>query len=159
MARSSFVGAWVALCAVLLATHDARAADETTPAGPVVGKLNDKVMRFLEGIANGDEANAFSELLVGSQLLEQDGAVRDLVDKSKDIVMRYGTHRESEQVSAKRIGKDLVLMKYLFKCERFPLVWYFAYYRDFSRSGATSGDDHWVVISVRFDTQVELLSY
>ena len=47
-------------------------------------------------------------------------------------------------------------MKYLFKCEKFPVVWYFTYYRDFSRAG---GEDYWVVISVRFDTQVELLGY
>ncbi|HEV3137291.1 MAG TPA: hypothetical protein VGZ26_05290 [Pirellulales bacterium] len=159
MLRTSLVRSSLLLFTVLLLSGRAAAADEAVPPGPVVGKLHDKVIRFLDGISNGDEANAFSELLVGSQLLEQDGAVRGLVDKSKDIVKRYGAHRESEQVGAKRIGKDVVLLKYLFKCEKFPVVWYFTYYRDFSRSSATSGDDHWVVISVRFDTQVELLSY
>jgi hypothetical protein len=159
MFRTSLIRSAFFLVATLVTTHRAAAADETVAPGPIVGKLHDKVIRFLDGISNGDEANAFSELLVGSQLLEQDGAVRGLVDKSKDIVKRYGAHRESEQVSAKRIGKDVVLMKYLFKCEKFPVVWYFAYYRDFSRSNATTGDDHWVVISVRFDTQVELLGY
>jgi len=159
MLRTSLVRSSRLLFVMLLLCGRAATADETAPPGPVVGKLHDKVIRFLDGISNGDEANAFSELLVGSQLLEQDGAVRGLVDKSKDIVKRYGAHHESEQVAAKRIGKDVVLMKYLFKCEKFPVVWYFTYYRDFSRANTTSGDDHWVVISVRFDTQVELLGY
>jgi hypothetical protein len=158
MLRTQMIRFAVCLLAMIVLSSRAAAADE--PAiGPVVSKLQEKVVHFLEGISNGDEANAFAELLVGSQLLEQDGAVRGLVEKSKDIVKRYGAHRDSEQVSAKRIGKDLVLLKYLFKCEKFPVVWYFTYYRDFSRSGAAAADDHWVVISVRFDTQVELLGY
>jgi hypothetical protein len=159
MFRTSLLRWSLLLLMILFSPGRAAAVDETASPGPVVGKLHDKVIRFLDGISNGDEANAFSGLLVGSQLLEQDGAVRGLVDKSKDIVKRYGAHHESEQVSAKRIGKDVVLMKYLFKCEKFPVVWYFTYYRDFTRSNSTSGDDHWVVISVRFDTQVELLGY
>jgi hypothetical protein len=158
MLRTSRVCSTIVLGAMILLSNRALAADEPGP-GPVVSKLQEKVAHFLEGIAKGDEANAFAELLVGSQLLEQDGAVRGLIEKSKDIVKRYGAHRDTEQVSAKRIGKDVVILKYLFKCEKFPVVWYFTYYRDFGRSSASSGEDQWAVISVRFDTQVELLGY
>lgn len=56
----------------------------------------------------------------------------------------------------KSVGKDVVLLKYLYKCEKFPVVWYVAYYRDFTRA-VTASDDRWVVISIRFDTQVEAL--
>jgi hypothetical protein len=143
MLRISVLG-----CCVLLATAGATtsavAADDSPLVDPVVGKLHEKVMRFLGGIAGGEQTTAFGELLAGSQLLEQAGAVRSLVDKSKEITQRYGAHRDSEQVSAKRIGKDVVLLKYLFKCEKFPVVWYFAFYRD--------------LVSVRFDTQLESLA-
>jgi hypothetical protein len=89
-------------------------------------------------------------------LAEQEAAVRALVDKSKEIVARYGAHRESERLSVRRVGKDLVLMKYLFKCERFPVIWYFAFYREQGRP-ANGGENDWRVISVRFDTQIEPL--
>ena len=133
------------------------AADENAFSDPVVVKLNDKVMRFLQGVAQGDEDEAFNEVLAGSQLKEQGGAVKTLIDKSKDLVDRYGAHRENEAISAKRIGKDVVLLKYLFKCEKFPVVWHVAYYRDSVRS-ANNSDDRWVVISLRFDTQLESLA-
>lgn len=134
-----------------------RAADENAFSDPVVGKLNDKIMRFLQSVAQGDEDDAFNEVLAGSQLNEQAGAIKGLVDKSKEIVDRYGAHRENEAISAKRIGKDVVLLKYLFKCEKFPVVWHVTYYRDSPRS-TTSSDDHWVVIALRFDTQLESLA-
>ena len=151
--------ALVLLCLVAglpLAARGGPTADEPTATDPVVSKLDQRVMRFLDGVSSGKESDAFAELLVGSQLVEQSAAVRGLVEKSREIPQRYGAHRESEQLSAKRLGKDVVLMKYLFKCEKFPVVWYIAFYRDFSRQ-ANASDDHWVVISVRFDTQVDRL--
>jgi hypothetical protein len=134
----------------------AAAQEEQALADPVVGKLDQRVTRFLDAVASGDPSDAFADLLLGSQLVEQEDAVRLLVARSKEIAQRYGAFRESEQIGAKRIGKDLVLLKYLFKCEKFPLVWYIAFYRQTNRQAGTN-DDQWVVISVRFDTQVERL--
>jgi hypothetical protein len=141
----------------LAVPRSAAAQQEKALADPVVGKLDQRVMRFLEAVAGGDENDAFADLLVGSQLVEQEEAVRSLVERSKEIAKRYGAHRESEQLAARRIGKDLVLLKYLFKCEKFPVIWYIAFYRDFSRQANNNNDDQWVVISVRFDTQVDRL--
>lgn len=157
MLRISLPGCCLSIVALVLLARPAVAADDSPLADPVVGKLHEKVMRFLDGVAGGEATTAFGELLAGSQLLEQAGAVRSLVDKSKEISQRYGAHRDNEQVSAKRIGKDVVLLKYLYKCEKFPVVWYFAYYRDLARS-TTNGDDQWLVVSVRFDTQLEALA-
>jgi hypothetical protein len=150
----------VRYCLVLLAAltwGSPAAGDDTTLSDPVVAKLNDKVLQFLEGISQGNESGAFKDLLVGSQLAEQTGAVKALIDKSKEIVERYGAYRESEAISAKRLGRDVVLLRYLYKCEKFPVVWHIAFYRDFSRTAAS--DDSWVVISLRFDTQLDFASY
>ena len=125
-------------------------------ADPVVIKLAQRVMRFLDAVPTADAGEAFNNLLAGSPLLKQTDAVETLAKTSAEAMTRYGAYRGSDQLSAKRIGKDLVLMKYLLKCEQFPLVWYFAFYRDFSHQSNTSTiDDPWIVISVRFDTQVE----
>ncbi|MGD9723228.1 MAG: hypothetical protein AB7O59_17985 [Pirellulales bacterium] len=138
-----------------MAVTRAAAQDERDFTDPIIGKLDNRVTQFLNSVAAGTPSAAFGELLAGSRLLEQEAAVKTLVDKAKEIPDRYGAYRESEQLSAKRLGKDLVLLKYLFKCERFPVIWYFAFYRETSR--ATNGDDNWVVIAVRFDTQVDTL--
>ena len=112
--------------------------------------------RFLDAISMGNESDAFQDLLLGSQLLEQTEAVQALEDRSKLIEQRYGPFQDIERIGARRIGKDLVLMKYLFKCENFPVIWYFAFYRDFRRTSSAT-DNEWVVISVRFDTQLDQL--
>jgi hypothetical protein len=147
----------VLLLALLIFASRAAGAEDTVSADPVVAKLHDRVVRFLESVST-ETNTAFNDLLLGSPLSEQKESVRSLVDKSKEIADRYGAFRESEQVSAKRIGKDVVLLKYLYKCEKFPVLWYFAFYRDFTRS-TVAGDDYWLVISVRFDTQIEALGY
>jgi hypothetical protein len=153
--RTSF--ATLLLASVFLGgAPSAAAEDESAFTDPVVAKLNDRVLRFLNEIAERRETDAFRDLLSGSQLAEQTAAVKTLVDRSKELAERYGAYRESEAVGGKRVGKDLVLLKYLYKCEKFPVVWRIAYYRDASRTTANS-DDAWVVISVRFDTQLDQL--
>ena len=157
MLRTTLVRSSAFLMAACLCACSALAADESAFADPVVAKLNDKVLRFLQDVSQGKEQEAFDDLLAGSQLAEQSAAVKGLIEKSKGIVDRYGVHRENEAISAKRIGKDVVLLKYLFKCEKFPVVWHLAYYRDSARAN-NAADDHWVVISIRFDTQLESLA-
>ena len=133
-------------------------AEEATIVDPIVGKLHEKITRFFDRLANPEEGAAFNDLLLGSPLSERTAAVKELIERSKELPGRYGTRRDSEQISAKRIGKDVIVLKYLLKYEKFPVVWYFVYYRDFARLTPAS-DDYWIVISMRFDTQVELLGY
>ena len=81
-----------------------------------------------------------------------------MVAKAEQIERSYGKHQETERISAKRVGKDLVVLKYLFKCKDFPVVWHFTYYRDFSRTALASDVNNWVVIGVRFNTELESLA-
>ena len=57
------------------------------------------------------------------------------------------------------LGKDLVLLRYLYKCDNFPVVWHIAYYRDQRepRLGEASNGESSRVISIRFDTDLEAL--
>ncbi len=156
MLRTPVVLAVLLIPSTLVSARRAVAQDDQEVTGPVVAKLEDRVTRFLDAVSTGNETDAFKDLLLGSQLLEQTEAIQTLVDKSKLIEDRYGLFQESEPIGAKRIGNDLILMKYLFKCENFPVIWYFAFYRDFRRTSAPT-DSEWVVIAVRFDTQLDQL--
>jgi hypothetical protein len=55
------------------------------------------------------------------------------------------------------IGRDLVLLRYLYKGENFPVVWYFTFYR--TTAAGETGPGTWRTIAVRFDTDLELLGF
>ena len=125
-------------------------------AHPVIETLEGRVSKFLEAVSLGETQTAYPELLAGSQLLKQTDALKTLTAKTNDLKIRYGRYHGFERIVAHRVGKDLVLLFYLYKCENHPVVWYFTFYRPPSpgetppKSGA-----NWRVIGVRFDTDLE----
>ncbi len=125
---------------------------------PEIELLNRRVSQFFEEVSQNSAARAFRELLVGSRLLalSENDKVEELAAKASQLTDRFGEYRKYERIHAKRIGEDLVLMKYLYKCEHFPVVWYFTFYRAPGELPSESVDA-WRVIIVRFDTELELL--
>ena len=77
-----------------------------------------------------------------------------LIDGNSRMEGLYGNFIKSERISVREVGDDLVLLKYLHKAERYPVVWYFTFYRP---PDDREDDQRWVVISVRFDTRLDLL--
>ena len=133
------------------------AQDEVREKDPVLGALDARVAQFLEAVSLGHSQSAFADLLAGTQLRKQAEALKDLVARTNDLEAKYGVFRAFEKVSAKRVGNDLVLMRYLYKCENFPVVWHFTFYRT-PRSGETRAKTGaWRVVAVRFDTDLEQL--
>ena len=133
------------------------AEDEVREKDPVLGALDARVAQFLEAVSLGQSQGAFADLLAGTQLLRQADALKDLVVRTNDLEASYGAFRAFEKVSAKRVGNDLVLMRYLYKCENLPVVWHFTFYRT-PRSGETRAKTGtWCVVAVRFDTDLEQL--
>jgi hypothetical protein len=63
--------------------------------------------------------------------------------------------RGLEKIDSRRVATDLVVMKYLYKCERFPVVWYFTFYRS-AAAGAANGQ--WAIVTIRFDAELEALA-
>ena len=111
------------------------------------------------GISHGSaQKKAFEEFLIGSPLLKKTADRESLLKKTSELTGLFGEYRAFERISAKRIGNDLVLMKYLYKCEDFPVVWYFTFYRTQapSTSETPPAKGPWRVIAVRFDTELEL---
>ena len=111
-------------------------------------RLQTQVERFFDNLDTVEPQRAFTDLLAGGPLAA--GDLKKLVDGVEDLEKRYGDYLEAEQISTKRVGRDLVLMKYLYKTPTYPIVWYFTYYRP-------PDGGEWVVIVVRFDTRLDLL--
>jgi len=155
MSWNRHIVVWV-LVVVLLS--GGRVSQGQEPADPVIEAINSRVTQFLEGVSMGQAQTAYQEFLAGSQLLKQTEALKALVDKTNQLETKYGRYQAFEQVAAKRVGADLVLLRYLYKCENFPVVWYFTFYRTPKRGDPPPEDNNnWRVISVRFDTRLELL--
>lgn len=131
------------------------AQEPPTEPGAVTQKLDARINLFLEGVSGDDAQSAYDELLKDSRLLQQK-ALKGLIEKTGEL-KKYGKCLGFEQIAVKPIGKDLVLMKYLYKCEDFPVVWYLSFYRTPAAAGAAPTNDTWRVITVRFDTELELL--
>jgi hypothetical protein len=153
---------WVAvglLAGVAVFSSRRPAVGQVTP-DPVLDPLRATVSLFLEKVSAGSTQKAFDDLLKGSPLgtSGQAAARATLIEKTEGLVGLYGEYRAFEPVSSKRVGNNLVFLKYLYKCENFPVVWYFTFYRPPPRGDrvADSGSE-WRVIIVRFDTALELL--
>ena len=149
----------VGLSALLAWAFAAGVAPAQPPSDPDVQALEARVSQFLEGVSLGTTQTAYQELLVGSPLLKQTKEVEALVKKSDQLKDRYGPYREFERIAARRVGKDLILLKYLYKCENFPVVFYFTFYRTPRTDTSTEANNTWRLIIVRFDTELELLAW
>ena len=88
---------------------------------------------------------------MGKGPLSKNESLTELVKKASKLEERYGRYTGNEAASVKTIGNDLVILRYLFKGERFPVVWHFYYYR--AANGAMAKD--WNLIEIRFDTNLD----
>jgi len=132
------------------------AQEATSADDAVLTELSGRAALFLEGISLGKHDQAYRDLLAGSELLKREQALTTLVTRTAELEANYGPYRGFERIAARRIGEDLTLMRYLYKCERCPVVWYIAFYRTPPTDGS-SGQEGWRVITVRFDTDLERL--
>lgn len=134
-------------------------AQEHENGDPALALLHERTTQFLDAVSLDRTETALKELVAGGPLEKQTDAVSSLTAKIRDLEKKYGTCRGVDRVDARRFGKDLVLARYLYKCEDFPVVWYFTYYRDFKRTDLAPESESWVLIAVRFNTDVELLGF
>ncbi|NUQ61071.1 MAG: hypothetical protein HUU20_01195 [Pirellulales bacterium] len=147
------------ICAILLSLVWAPAAIGQDTANPMVESLHVRAFQFLEKVAQDQPEIAYQDLLRDSPLMkqfDQSDALKKLVEKTKDLQVKYGECRKIERVAVKKAGENLVVLRYLYECEYFPVVWHFAFYRTPSRDNLpTPVDQPWRLITVRFDTEPE----
>ncbi len=121
--------------------------DLTTPGGSAKSALEEL---FRDGPLSRNTAEMVDSMAAKYQELKDSG---------------IGTFHAVERIDRKLIGKDVIVFRYLYKCDNFPVVWYFTFYR-FQRSAAAGGAPSssissnyptWSVIGIRFDTNLEPL--
>lgn len=144
-------------------TADSRAQNAAPLDDPVVAALAARASAFFESVSEDKIQEAFATLLAGSQLAKGDRQeqLTLLMKKTRDLATSYGPYRNHERIAARRVGGDLVVLKYLYKCENYPVVWHIVFYRDQREPRGTevaSALDTWRVISLRFDTDLDALA-
>ncbi len=148
-----------ATIATVLALAIASSGQNTAePADAEIQRLNSQVEQFFSLLSDGRQDEAFEDLLANSQALSRSPSIAELKRAAQELERRFGRYRGSEQVEARRVGKDVIVLKYLYKCDAFPVVWYFTFYRTAVLDEMPAPAVSWTLITVRFDTQVESLA-
>ncbi len=158
MSLSRRAATWLSVpLLVLVGGRASRGADAPPEPDPILKQLDARVAQFLKDVSMRDTQRAYQELLIGSRLIRQGKALEELTEKTQQLQKKYGQYCGFEQIAARRVGSDLVLLRYLYKCEDFPVVWYFAFYRASPAGEAVLETTPWRVVTVRFDTKLEQL--
>jgi hypothetical protein len=97
---------------------------------------------------------AVREIVGSGPLKDRNDEISKLIEQALLLDQRYGISTGHEPVGIRAAGSDLVFLRYLYKGERFPVVWYFTFYRTAIANGLKRD---WSLISVRFDTKLETL--
>jgi hypothetical protein len=98
---------------------------------------------------------AFLELASNGPLQDRTEEIGKLIEQAQTLDQRYGAYTGNELVAAKAVGSDLIFLRYLYKGERFPVVWYFTFYR--AAPIAEGARRPWTLIALRFDARIEAL--
>ena len=147
------------MAAVFLFVLPVAAQTPSSSAGneSLFAELEQKIETFFTEL-DASPKTAFDNLLRGGPLVDATAAenIEMLRTKLSEVKNLFGRYRGRERIKADAIGSDLVLMRFLYKCDRQPIVWYFTFYRTPASVGSQAGP--WMVIGVRFDTNLEVLA-
>ena len=140
---------------VALASTARAQTNEGPDLNPVESALDERIEAFFNNIHLQEVTvrQALDELLVGGPLAESDDRTM-LIEEIEQITDKYGEMLAAELIETQRVGSDVVLLKYIYKCEDYPIVWRFSFYRRPTLDG-TAESGKWNVISIRFDTRIE----
>jgi hypothetical protein len=152
--HSLFSGIAIAASAAL--GQPAWAQAVSAEADAEIELLQSRVEQFFGNLTNsaiGPE-RAVREVVGKGPLKDRTDDINKLIEQASSLDQRYGTYAGHEAVGERAVGKDLIFLHYLYKGEKFPVVWHFTFYRT-AANGALSRD--WQLISLRFDSKVEAL--
>jgi hypothetical protein len=122
-----------------------------------VSVLKEKAEAFFTHLVGPmpDADHAVRAMVAGGPLEARAEDVKKLIEQAQSLDARIGPYKHHELVSSRNVGSDLVFLRYLYKGDRYPAIWYFTFYRT---NGSVAGTKkEWSVISLRFDTKVEAL--
>jgi len=154
MVSCRHISAVAPLVLVLLAfNHETKGQSE----GFVDEQVRERLDTFFNALEDEEitAETAIQGLLDGSPLANNLEKINRLVESLESFDDNYGRLVTAEPIVFRPIGsnQDLVIAKYLYKAERYPVAWHFTFYRAPSRVS----EKELVVIALRFDTKLESL--
>jgi len=133
------------------------AQERSVALEPDLETLTDRARDFLQDVSAGQIKAAYQTLLAGGPLEARVDDITRLVEETGRLEKERGKFWELEPLSSERIGNDVVVVRSLYKCERYPVVWRMTFYRTF-KAGSATGSPTWTVIGVRFDGDLDQLA-
>ncbi len=121
-------------------------------------RLAGRTRDFLQDVSVGKALDAYRRLAAGGPLVEDAESLAKLTAQTQELEAKYGRSWNFELLENRRLGNDVVLLTYLYKCAKAPVVWRFTFYRTYEGAAPTPTGEKWSLISVRFDTDLEHLS-
>jgi len=116
-------------------------------------EIDIRIQTFFETLKGGNSSLAFEEMLRSSPLgTHSTAAVLTDLRVEMDKLQQFGEIFHWEKYETKKIGEDVVIVRYILKYERYPVIWSFTFYRKPSVSIAIA--PAWSVIDIRFDTNL-----
>ncbi|MGN0930950.1 MAG: hypothetical protein ACI4NP_04460 [Thermoguttaceae bacterium] len=98
---------------------------------------------------------AVEDFLKNSSLADNEKIKMKFSDGLRTINQNFGAYVSYEPIGFKMIGTDLVVFRYLYKCQNYPVVWYFTYYRPRTKTSDVSSTSPWNLIGFRYDTNLD----
>ena len=144
------------LCLSYLLFRTDVAAQTTTDTD--VTELKNNIQNFFAALdVPLGSLDAYKTMYVGQQT--QDKGISDMADKTDEMI-KGGNRWRYEFLDYKSVGTDLIQIRYLYKCDTHPILWYFTFYR--SQTGTRLGDvspvaRKWNCIGIRFDNDFDSL--
>jgi hypothetical protein len=157
MATRTYCPIALAALSIVLGTLKASAQEQLTDEMQTeVTVLQGRAELFFRQLSDktiGPE-RAVREIVGSGPLKDRNEEISKLIEQALLLDQRFGAYTGQEQVGIRAVGSDLVFLRYLYKGERFPVVWHFAFYRTPIANGLKRD---WSLISLRFDTKIEVL--
>ncbi|MEM0896185.1 MAG: hypothetical protein AAGJ79_04800 [Verrucomicrobiota bacterium] len=91
-------------------------------------EIREKLEGFFAALEDGKVRTAFEQLLKDSAIGEQ-GSLESLIERTNEVLARFGEVSGNELMKTKRRGQRLVAYTYLSHGEIFPLQWEIFCYR------------------------------
>ena len=121
-----------------------------------VEALRESIGNFFENLSDSSKGarKAVDEFVKNSAMAENEKTRAKIADGLKTINANFGEYVSYEAIGVKTVGTDIIVFRYLYKCQDYPIVWYFTFYRPRSKSqdGPASS---WNLIGFRYDTNLD----
>jgi len=128
-----------------------------SPIESETAAIQQKINTFFESIIEpSGSSSAYQVMFTGTQL--SDVVMQKMIQETDNLTKT--SRWKFEYLDTKRVGSDLISIRYLYKSDTHPVVWYFTFYRSQTStrpSDSTTSASSWNCIGVKFDTDLDSL--